>query len=131
MTEDKQSEYNLSDEFRNLGHNLMNVMRAAWDNPEREKLQQEIEAGLEELTSTVKEEVDHFNQSPTGQRIKSDIGELQERVKSGEIETKVRDDLLNALRTINAELENAKSKIQSTGAGESEKDEVSSSPEEK
>ena len=111
MTEDQQTENNLSDEFRNLGHNLMTALRSAWDNPEREKLQQEIEAGLEEFTSTVKEEVDHFSESPTGQRLRSDIGNLQERVRSGEVETRIRDDLINALRTVNNELEKATSKM--------------------
>jgi ATP:corrinoid adenosyltransferase len=116
VTQEQQSENNISDEFRNLGHNLINAMRAAWDNPERKQLQQEIEAGLDEFASTVKEEVDHFNQSPTGQRIKSDIGDLQERVRSGEVETKVRDEILSALRTLNIELAKVTSNLQSEEA---------------
>lgn len=116
MTQEQQSENNISDEFRNLGHNLINAMRTAWDNPERKQLQQEIEAGLDEFASTVKEEVDHFNQSPTGQRIKSDIGDLQERVRSGEVETKVRDEILSALRTLNIELAKVTSNLQSEEA---------------
>jgi paraquat-inducible protein B len=120
MTEEQQSGDNLSEEFRNLGHNLMNAMRAAWDNPERKKLQQEIEAGLDEFTSTVKEEADHFSQSPTGQRIKSDIGDLQERVRSGDVETKIRDDLLAVLRSVNTELEKASANLKTEEAEEAE-----------
>jgi hypothetical protein len=122
VTEDQQSGDNLSDEFRNLGHNLMNAMRAAWDAPERKKLQQEIEAGLDEFTSTVREEVDHFSQSPTGQRLRSDIGELQERVRSGDVETKIRDDLLAVLRSVNTELEKASSNLKTEEAVETEEE---------
>ena len=130
MTEGQQPDNNLSDEFRNLGHNLINAMRAAWDNPERKKLQQEIEDGLEEFASTVKAEADHFSQSPTGQRLRSDVEGLQERVRTGEVETKVRDELLNALRTVNAELEKVTGKLQPEDPIEPEKEEDSSSTEE-
>ena len=43
MSEDKKSEDNLINEFQTLGENLVNTFRAAWDNPERQRLQKEIE----------------------------------------------------------------------------------------
>ena len=94
----------LTDEFHNLGENIVNVIKAAWDNPERKKLQDEIESGLSEFSATVKREIEEIHKSPTGQQIKSDLDDLQERMKRGTIETKIREDLLSALQTINAEL---------------------------
>lgn len=95
---------NLSDEFRRLGQNLVDTMRSAWDSPERKRLQDEIGDGLDELAKTIRLEVDAFQQSPTGQRIRSDVEDFRQRVRKGEVEEKLREDLLAALRAINDEL---------------------------
>jgi hypothetical protein len=105
MSESTPSEDNLAEEFRNLGKNLMDAFRTAWETPERKKLQQDIESGLNELGNTLKEEYDTFNESPTGQRLKADVEDVRERVRTGEAEAKVRSDLLIALRTVNDELQ--------------------------
>ena len=105
MSESTPSEDNLAEEFRNLGKNLMDAFRTAWETPERKKLQQDIESGLNELGNTLKEEYDTFNESPTGQRLKADAEDMRERVRTGEAEAKVRSDLLIALRTVNDELQ--------------------------
>ena len=105
MSESTPSEDNLAEEFRNLGKNLMDAFRTAWEAPERKKLQQDIESGLNELGNTLKEEYDTFNESPTGQRLKADAEDMRERVRTGEAEAKVRSDLLIALRTVNDELQ--------------------------
>ncbi len=105
MSEANSSEDNLVDEFHKLGENLMNTVRAAWERPERKKLQEEIESGLAELATTIKSEADTFRESPTGQRLKSDLDEFGQRVRSGEVEKQLRQDLLDALRVANTELQ--------------------------
>ena len=105
MDEDKQTENTISDEFRNLGQNLVNAMRGVWDSPERKRLQQEVEEGLAQLSKTVKMEVDTFNDSPAGQRLRTDVEDFRERVRSGEAEVKIREEILKVLRFVNSELE--------------------------
>ncbi len=95
---------NLADELSALGKNLIDVLRAAWDRPERQKLQQEIESGISELGSTLRKEAQSVSGSQVGQRIKAEVDDFGERVRSGQVETKVREELLNALQTINLEL---------------------------
>lgn len=107
MTENSKPEENLEDEFRNLGQNLVEALRAAWDSPERKRLQQEIGNGLTELNATIKKEFDDFDSSETGQRLKSDVENLRQQVRSGEAEAKVRSELLNALRIANEGIRNA------------------------
>ena len=107
MTDDTPTPENeLADELRNLGHNLKGVLQAAWESEERRKLQIEIQAGLAELQKTVAD----FTASPTGQRLKADVQDLGGRVRSRQVESQLRNDLLAALRTINAELEKASKK---------------------
>jgi hypothetical protein len=83
----------IADEFRQLGENLVQALRSAWESPERQKLQDEIEAGLDQFATTIKQEADSFQESPTGQRLKSDIEDFRQRVESGEVVDKARDEL--------------------------------------
>jgi hypothetical protein len=96
-------ENELADELKNLGQNLKGILRAAWESEERRKLQQEIQKGVDELQKAVND----FAASPTGQRLKNDVQDLGERLRTGEVEDKLRGDLLAALRTLNAELTKA------------------------
>ena len=111
MSEDENKEESLTEEFHALGENLINTVRAAWDNPERKKLQQEIEVGLTELTTTIKNEAETFQESPTGQRLRSDIDSLQQWAQSGKTESQIRDELIKALKIANAELKKVTDKL--------------------
>jgi len=112
MTDQPQPEQNdpeedLTKEFRVLGQTLVDAMRTAWESPERKRLQEDLETGLNEFGATLRQESEAFRESPTGQRLKSEFDNLQERVRSGEAENRLRQDLLSALRAINAELKKA------------------------
>lgn len=111
MSEDKKPDETLLDEFHNLGENLVNTFRAAWDNPERKKLQQEIEDGLTEMRSTMKQEVESFQESPAGQRLKSDIEDFQEWVSSSNADEQIRAELIKALNIANSELKKVADKL--------------------
>lgn len=115
MTEesDKRSQgSDVGEELRTLGENLIAALREAWGSPERRKLQDEIETGLADLGSSLKKAVQDFETSTTGQRLKADVDDFGERVRSGEVESKVRSELLEALRTVNTELEKAAARME-------------------
>ena len=120
MNENPQNEGNISDEFRAMGENLLKALNSVWDSPERKKLQQEIEDGLNQLATTLKSEASTFSDSPTGQQLKSDFEDLRQRVRSGEAEAKAREELLKALKLINAELDKVTSRWGGTKPGSEE-----------
>jgi len=111
MEENTQPEDNLADEFRNLGKNIIDAVHTAWERPERQRLQEDIEKGLSEFGAAIRQEADKFSESPTSQRIKTDAEKIHTRFKNGEFETKVRDELLTALQAVNSELEKVKDKF--------------------
>jgi hypothetical protein len=115
MTEQPQPEDNLAEEFRSLGKNIVEVLRSAWEAPERKRLQQELEDGLNELGSTLRREAEHFSSSPAGQQFKSEVQDFGERLRSGEVETKTREEMLKAMQMANAELQKI---IQQWSAGQ-------------
>jgi uncharacterized membrane protein YccC len=120
MTDDPKGEGSISDEFRSLGENLVKTLRAVWDSPERKKLQQEIEDGLAEVAALLKTEASNISASPTGQQLKSEFEDLRQRVRSGEAEAKAREELLKALKIVNAELEKAVSRWGDADASQGE-----------
>jgi phosphoenolpyruvate carboxylase len=95
----------LGNEFRNLGNNLKNIFQTAWESAERKKLQQEIEAGLNELGKSLNQAVTEIKSSPAGQQFKEDARDLHDRVRSGEFESKARSELLSVLHQINEEIQ--------------------------
>ena len=111
MSEDKKTEDSLINEFQTLGENLVNTFRAAWDNPERKRLQKEIEDGLVEMRSTMMQEVDSFSESQTGQRLKSDIDDFQDWVQNSNAEDQIREELIKALNIANTELKKVADKL--------------------
>jgi signal recognition particle GTPase len=94
-------------ELHELGKNLREALRTAWESEERKKLQQEIETGLSELATSLSQATKDFSSSSTGQTLKADVQDLHERIRAGEVESKVRTEILEALRTVNTELQKA------------------------
>ncbi len=108
MSDQPEHESNdIADELRQLGKNIKEALRSAWESQERQKLQQEIQSGLSELGNMLNQAADDFNGSQAGQNIKADISDFKERLRTGEVESKVRSEILEALQTANRELKRA------------------------
>ncbi len=105
MNEKPSTEQGLAEEFQALGKNLMEALRAAWEKPERKRVQEQVLTGLNELGSTLKREADHFAASSTGQQIKTSVEQVGDRLRSVETQEKIRQELLTALQSANAELQ--------------------------
>ena len=111
MSEEKQEYGNLKDEFRSLGENLKDMINAAWESDERRTLQGELEEGMQELGNVLNEFAANFQAGEVGQSIRHEVDEISERVRSGELEDKARQEILKALKIINGELEKASQKF--------------------
>jgi hypothetical protein len=105
MNEKQSTEEGLVEEFQALGKNLMDALKAAWEKPERKRVQEQVMAGLNELGNTLKREADQFAASPAGQQIKTGVEQVGERLRREETQEKIRQELLTALQSVNAELQ--------------------------
>jgi HAMP domain-containing protein len=123
MNETSDSHGDLASEFRRLGQNLKEALQAAWDSEERRRLEKEIEAGLSDAADALRGAAKEFSASPAGQHLREELHDLGQRVRTGELETKVRQDVVGGLRALNAELERAagtwRSKDKASGTSES------------
>lgn len=106
MTE-QQNQPDLTEQFRELGENLKNMLQSTWQSDEAQKLRTDIKDGLNELGKAATDAVNEFDASEAGQKIKEEAQEFKSRVKSGEVETRAREEISNILNTINMELNKA------------------------
>jgi hypothetical protein len=105
MTDNPKQEGNLENEFQVLGKNLVALIRTAWDTPERKRVQEELVNGVTGLGVTLKHEAGSFVNSSAGQQIKTGVEQMGERLRSVEAQEKVRQEILDALKAANTELQ--------------------------
>ena len=104
MTDEPRPTGDLAAELRSLGENLRSVFQAAWDSEDRRRFQQEFETGLGDLADSLSRAARDFTESESGKQMKDELRDLGERLQSGEVESRVRQDLTEILRKVNEEL---------------------------
>jgi hypothetical protein len=105
--ENKSPNDNIGEQLNELGKNLREALQTAWASEERRKLQQEIEDGLANLGASLSQAAQEFSNSPTGQTLKEDVKDLHDRWRTGEVRSKARTEIVDALRKVNVELQKA------------------------
>ena len=123
MSNEQSQEEKLTGEFRILGKNLADVARAAWNNPERQRLQSEIEKGLSEMRESLIKEYEHFRASPTAKKVRDDVENLGNVMLNNETEMKIRSELISALKDVNKELENLATQMSASSEDKAPTDE--------
>lgn len=105
MDEEKKATSDLTEEFRRLGENLQGAIESAWESEERKSLTNEIRDGLVSATEAVEKAAKDIVDSPTAKKVREDVDDFAERVRSGEVTDQFRQEILKALQKINEELE--------------------------
>jgi signal recognition particle GTPase len=105
--DNKSPNENIGDQLNELGKNLREALQSAWESEERRKLQKEIEEGMANLGASLSQAAKEFSNSPTGQTLKEDVKDMHERWQTGEVGSKVRSEISEALRKVNEELKKA------------------------
>jgi signal recognition particle GTPase len=106
----KTTSEDISDQLNELGKNLREALRSAWESEERRKLQKDIEEGLANLGESLSQAAKDFSGSTTAQDLKEDVKDMRDRWRSGEVSSKVHSEIVEALRKVNNELQKTVSK---------------------
>ncbi|HEX9092039.1 MAG TPA: hypothetical protein VF831_11150 [Anaerolineales bacterium] len=110
QNQDKSQNEDIGDQLDELGKNLLAALQSAWESEERKKVQKEIEDGLANLGASLSQAAQEFSSSAAGQSLKEDVRDIKERWQSGEVGSKVRTEVSEALRKVNEELQKASRK---------------------
>lgn len=111
MSENPDPQPDITSQFRELGENIKNFFHSAWESEESQNFRDELQNGLNELGRATNEAVDEFKTSETGQKFKSEADDFINRVETGEVETKARQEISKVLSFINNELGNLNEQI--------------------
>jgi hypothetical protein len=103
-------------QFRELGENIKNFIQAAWESEESQNFRQELQNGLNEFGRVTDEAFEEFKASETGQKIKAEADDFINRVETGEVEAKAREEISKVLSFINKELGDLSEQIKPTEA---------------
>ncbi len=109
--ENPNSHPDMTSQFRELGENIKNFFHTAWESEKSQKFRQELQNGLNEFGRATNEAVDEFKTSETGQKFKSEADDFKNRVETGEVEEKAREEISKVLNFINTELSNLNEQI--------------------
>jgi phosphoglycolate phosphatase-like HAD superfamily hydrolase len=101
----------LGEEFRSLGANLKKVLEEAWQSDERARLQREIETGLKDAAEALQSAATDFEQSHAGQRLKSEMRDIGDKIRTRELRDEARSELVEILRKLNEELRSVASRL--------------------
>ena len=94
----------ITSKFQELGENIKNFFQSAWESEASQNFRQELQNGMNEFGRVTSEAVDEFATSETGQKIKTEADDFINRVETGEVEAKAREEISKVLDFINSEL---------------------------
>ena len=107
MSEEKNQNTDFKEEFNRFGENIKNAFNDGWNSDQRQKFQDDVSEGVNQLGNALNDFVTSFRASETGQKFISEVDDFGERLRSGEVEEKAREGLMTVLQKINDELKKA------------------------
>ena len=119
MTEGPREDTELRDEFKKLGENVRTALREAWESEERKRVSGEIQRAFQEIGEALSKGVDELAVKPGAQKLRAEVDELAERVRSGEVADRMRGEMIAVLKRLNTEIETLAQKLEK-GDGEGE-----------
>ncbi len=110
-----QGEGDVVEALRNLGEQLSRTVKAAWESPQRQEIEQEIRQGMKELATEVDKAFKEVKQSPAGQRVREEATEVKSNIESGEAARRARNSLSQGLHWLSTELAKLADQFQPAG----------------
>jgi plasmid stabilization system protein ParE len=105
-------------QFQALGESLAQAMHAAWGNEATQRRVQEMRTGLESMARDIGKAVEDTASSPQGQKFREEAHHTAETLRSATEQTvqEIRPQLINALQTLNDELQKLVNRIEKSPA---------------
>ena len=101
---DPRPEPGVEQELRNLGRRFADVLQAAWSSEERRKVETEIKESMKRFSAEMERLVERTRESPTGERVRTKVGEAKGRAAESEAARRTREALAQGLHRMSEEL---------------------------
>ena len=91
-------------EFQTLGRAFAEAFETAWNSEERKRVEEEVRAGVNSFASEVDKVIREAKESPTGERMKNEAGEVAGKVESSEIGRRALEGISQGLAWVSVEM---------------------------
>lgn len=99
-----EREPGIEEELRTLGRRFTDVLQAAWASEERRKVEAEVRESMKRFSAEMERLFDRTRESPTGERVRTKVGEARERAAESEAARRTREALAQGLHRMSEEL---------------------------
>jgi hypothetical protein len=92
-------------EFKDLGRQLAETLKSAWNSQERQRFEKELREGVKSFADEVERVIREAKDSPAVEKVKEEAVDVKSRVESSDIGRKTRHGLAQGLQWLSEELE--------------------------
>ena len=124
MTEEQTpTSESITDDLREVGSNLVNALQSTWESEERRELQRSVEKGIKGVLAALEDTTADLDLDEVSQRVGAGFSQIEEKIRSGDLEESVRSNVSGILERINAELVEFSTKMAPSDPATGEADE--------
>ena len=92
------------DQLQDLGIQVADTLRSAWESEERQKVEEEVREGVKSFANEIDKAIHDIRDGQTGQRIKEEATNIKSKVETGELVDKAKTGVVQGLRWLSDEL---------------------------
>lgn len=94
----------VANELRDLGRQVADTLRTAWNSQERQKLEVEIREGVKSFVDELDKMIREAKESPAAHKIKEEATQAKTRIESSDVGQKAKVSLVNGLHWLSEEI---------------------------
>lgn len=102
--EPAKPELNMANELRDLGKQVADTLRTAWNSQERHRVEAEIREGVKSFADELEKMIREAKESPAAGKIKEEAIQVKTKFESSDVGNKTKSSVVNGLRWLSEEL---------------------------
>lgn len=100
----KAAAVDIVDELKNLGRQVAETLRTAWESEERQKMETEVREGIKSFADEVDKVIREARASEPAKKVREEATELKAKVEEADLAKKARTSLVQGLSWLSDEL---------------------------
>lgn len=94
----------VAEELREFGKQFADTIRTAWNSAERQRLETELRDGMRSFADEVDKAIQEIKKSPAADRVKTEAGQVREKVQASDVGHKARVGVAQGLQVLSEQL---------------------------
>jgi hypothetical protein len=100
----KAETVNISDQLQNLGKQVADTLRSAWESDQRQKVEAEVRDGMKSFANEIDKVLHQVRDGAAAQKIKEEAADVKAKVEASDLPNKARSSVVSGLKWLSVEL---------------------------